>query len=118
METNASILIQIGQFLDWAIKVIMIITFFVIAYRIKVIMDVVKTYTKNEFIEPTGKKDIEGQSFDELDMKHIICPDSKCKYEFDINPLKTKEKGKTVCPKCREIIFFGAQKNVFDNKEW
>jgi hypothetical protein len=93
METNSDSLISIGQFLDWAIKVGMIVTFFVIAYRIKVIMEVVKTYAKNELDKPEN-------------LKHIICPDPTCKNEFDINPLKTKEKGKTVCPKCREIISF------------
>jgi hypothetical protein len=93
METNTCILQSIGQFLDWVIKVGMIVTFFVIAYRIKVIMIVVSTYAKNELDKP-------------VNLKHIICSDPKCKNEFDINPLKTKEKGKTICPKCREIISF------------
>ena len=68
------------------ISIIILITFFVMAYRIKRIMDAIEGLAELEFKKPENRKTIKCE---------------KCENEFTVSIVK---KGTINCPKCRTIV--------------
>jgi predicted Zn-ribbon and HTH transcriptional regulator len=68
------------------ISLIIIVTFFVMASRLKRIMDAIEGLAELEFKKPENRKPVK-------------CP--KCENEFTVSIMK---KGTINCPKCKSII--------------
>jgi Zn finger protein HypA/HybF involved in hydrogenase expression len=68
------------------ISIIIIITFFVMAYRLKRIMDAIEGLAELEFKKTENRKTIKCE---------------KCENEFTVSIVK---KGTINCPKCRTIV--------------
>lgn len=68
------------------ISIIIIVTFFVMASRLKRIMEAIEGLAELEFKKPENRKTIKCE---------------KCENEFTVSIVK---KGTIICPKCRTIV--------------